>query len=444
LKSRVGRNPHSFTVRILPCACIKFVDSSRFQTAETAHRRHIEIENVRGAGSALLGLSAPDGARTIDGRGKTLVPGLWDAHMHIGDDWAVLANVAIGMTGFRSPGTLIDRAVDVRTRRAAGELLMAEGWVQPIIDRKDPLAAQGATTVSSAKETIAAVREAKAAGLWGVKFYTSMDPAWIAPGAAEAKRLGLHVSGHVPAGMRPLEAVQAGYDELTHINFVMMQGMPQEVVDKANTAARIEGPARHAKDLDLDAPPMREFIAELAERGIWVDPTLVVFERSLTMDGGVPAPAYAPYMGITTPVLDRNFKAGGHPLLPGLTRDDYRKSFAKMVELVGALHRAGVPIVAGTDGWGVELVRELELYQKAGMTPAEALATATLAPARLLGADERTGSIAVGKEADLLLVDGDVIRDLGALRRVEQVMMDGTLMDGSALRKAAGFTGRPR
>jgi imidazolonepropionase-like amidohydrolase len=415
-------------------------DGSGFLDDQAVLTRDGMIIEIGAAGS----LTAPTGARTIDGRGKTLVPGLWDAHMHIGDDWAVLANVATGMTSFRSPGTLIDRAVDVRTRSAAGELLMAEGWVQPIIDRKDPLAAQGATTVSSVEETVAAVRQAKAAGLWGVKFYTSMDPAWIAPGAAEAERLGLHVSGHVPAGMRPLEAVRAGYDELTHINFVVMQGMPQAVVDIANTAARIEGPARHAKDLDLDAPAMRDFIAELAERGIWVDPTLVVFEHVLTMDGGEPAPAYAPYLGITTPVLDRAFKAGGHPLLPGLTRDDYRRSFAKLVELVGALHRAGVPIVAGTDGWGIELVRELELYQQAGMTPAQALATATLAPARMVGADGRTGSIAVGKEADLLLVDGDVSRDLGALRRVEQVMMDGTLMDGTALREAAGFAGRPR
>jgi imidazolonepropionase-like amidohydrolase len=415
-------------------------DGSGFLEDQAVLTRDGKIVEIGAAGS----LRAPPGARTIDGRGKTLVPGLWDAHMHIGDDWDVLTNVATGMTSFRSPGTLIDRAVDVRTRRAAGELLMAEDWVQPIIDRKDPLAAQGATTVSSAEETVAAVRKAKEAGLWGVKFYTSMDPAWIAPGAAEAKRLGLHVSGHVPAGMRPLEAVRAGYDELTHINFVVMQGMPQEVVDVANTAARFEGPARHAKDLDLDAPPMRDFIAELAERGTWVDPTLVIFENSFTMDGGEPSPAYAPYMGITTPVLDRGFKAGGYPLLPGLTRDDYRQSFAKLLELVGALHRAGVPIVAGTDGWGIELVRELELYQKAGMTPAEALATATLVPARLVGADGRTGSIAVGKEADLLLVDGDVSRDLGALRRVEQVMMDGTLMDGSALREAAGFTGRPR
>ena len=102
-----------------------------------------------------------------------------------------------------------------------------------------------------------------------------MTPDWIAPAAAEAHRLGLHVNGHMPAGMRPIEAVRAGYDEITHINFIMMQAMPQEVVDKANTAARIEGPAKYGKDVDLDSPAMRAFYAELAERKTIVDPTIV-------------------------------------------------------------------------------------------------------------------------------------------------------------------------
>jgi hypothetical protein len=272
------------------------------------------------------------------------------------------------------------------------------------------------------------VRKIKAAGLWGVKFYTSMNPAWIAPGAAEAHRLGLHVHGHVPATMRPLEAVRAGYDELTHLNFVVMQAMPRAVVDKANTAEWIEGPARFAKDVDWNSPEMRAFFAELKQRGTIVDPTLVIFEQMLTMDGGKTAPAYASYEGIISPVLDRNFKSGGHPLVKGFTRDDYRKSYAKLLELVGVLHKAGIPILAGTDGWGIELVRELELYQQAG----------------LVGADQRTGSIAVGKEADMVLVDGDVATDLGALRRVVTVVSDGYVMDADELRKAAGYTGRPK
>ena len=399
-----------------------------------------KIAAIGAAGS----IKAPAGTRIIDGKGKTLVPGIWDSHMHIGDDWDVLANMANGMTSFRSPGTMLDRAKSVTARRASGDLLMGEPFISAIIDKKDPLAAQGSEVVSSEAETIAAVRKIKDAGLWGVKFYTSMNPAWIAPAATEAHRLGLHVHGHVPATMKPSEAVKAGYDELTHLNFVVMESMPKEVLDKANTRLRMEGPAKFFKDVDLDAEPMKGFIADLARRKTVIDPTIVIFEGMLTQDGGTPSPAYGPYMGIISPILDRQFRSGGYPLVEGYTRDDYRKSYAKMIQLVGKLHAAGVPIVAGTDGWGIEVVREMEIYQQAGFTPAEALQSATIVPAKVVGADKRTGSIAVGKEADMVLVDGDVSKELGALRRVVTVVSDGYVMDGDALRKAAGYNGRPK
>jgi imidazolonepropionase-like amidohydrolase len=128
----------------------------------------------------------------------------------------------------------------------------------------------------------------------------------------------------------------------------------------------------------------------------------------------------------------------------GYTREDYRASFRKLVALVAAMHRAGVPIVAGTDGSGMELVRELELYVSAGFTPAEALNSATLAAAHLVGADGHTGSIAIGKDADLVLVRGDPSRHIGDLRHTELVLMDGKMMDADALRAAGGFGGRPR
>ena len=410
----------------------------------------VDDQAVLAAGGKIVAIGAGGSikaradVRMIDGTGKTLVPGIWDSHMHIGDDWDVLANMANGLTSFRSPGTEIDRALSVVARRASGDLLMGEPFIQAIVDKKDPLAAQGSITVSSEAETLEAVRKIKAANLWGVKFYTSMNPAWIKPGAAEAHKLGLHVSGHVPAKMRPIEAVRAGYDEITHLNFIMMQMMPQAVVDKANTAARFEGPAKYAKDVDLKSAPVKAFVAELKQRGTVIDPTLVIFEGDFTSDGGTPRAAYAPYMGIISPVLDRGFKAGGYPLVEGYTRDDYRKSYAKMVGLVTVLHEAGIPIVAGTDGWGIELVRELELYQQAGFTAAEALQSATIVPARMVGAADRTGSIAIGKEADMVLVDGDVSKDLGALRRVVTVVSDGTVMDADELRKAAGYLGRPK
>jgi imidazolonepropionase-like amidohydrolase len=389
-------------------------------------------------------LTAPAGASVIDGRGKTILPGLWDSHQHVGDDWNLLQNVATGMTNYRSPGTPIPDALSILKRRAAGDLLAPDGKISVIIDRAGPLAAQGMMTVNSEAETIAAVDKIKAAGLWGVKFYTSMNPAWIAPGAAEAHKLGLHVHGHVPAGMRPLDAVRAGYDEVTHINFIMMQAMPQSVVDKANTAARLEGPAKYGKDVDLDSPEMKAFYAELAERKTIIDPTLTVWEPLLTSDGSALSPEYAPYADIAPPAVARGWKISGYPLFDNLTRADFKKSFDKMVGLVGKLHDAGVRIVAGTDGYGLELVRELELYQEAGLSNAEALQTATIVPARMVGMDDRTGSIATGKTADIILVDGDVSKDLGNLRHVDTVFLDGYRLDGDALREASGLSGMPK
>ncbi len=395
-----------------------------------------------GAGGSI---KTPAGATVIDGRGKTLTPGLWDAHRHVGsDDWNLLQNVATGMTNYRSPGSEIDEALGIVKRRAAGDLLAPDGKISVIVDQKGPLAANGGLTVTSAAEAVAAVDKIKAAGMWGVKFYTSMNPAWIAPAAAEAHRLGLHVHGHVPAGMRPLDAVRAGYDEVTHINFIMMQAMPQDVVDKANTAARLEGPARYGKDVDLDSAVMKSFYAELAKRHTIIDPTLTVWEPLMTSDGSVIAPEYAPFADIAPPAVARSWRTGGYPLFGDVTRDDFRKSFAKMVSLVGKLHEAGVLIVAGTDGYGLELVRELELYQQAGLSNVEALQTATIIPARMTGMADRAGSIAPGKTANIILVDGDVSKDLGNLRHVETVFLDGYRLDAAALRQASGLTGMPK
>ena len=407
--------------------------------------RAVLISNGKVAAVGAAGsIKAPAGVVVIDGQGKTLLPGLWDSHQHVGDDWNLLQNLATGMTNYRSPGSMIDEALSIYKRRAAGDLLAPDGKISVIIDRKDPLAAQGALTVSSAAEAIAAVDKIKAAGLWGAKFYTSMNPAWIAPAAAEAHKLGLHVHGHVPAGMRPLDAVRAGYDEVTHINFIMMQAMPQDVVDKSNTAARIEGPAKYGKDVDLDSPAMKAFYAELSKRKTIVDPTLTVWEPIMTSDGSSISPEYAPYADIAPPAVVRGWKISGYPLFGGLTRDDFRKSFDKMVGLVTRLHQAGVRIVAGTDGYGLELVREIELYQKAGLTNAEALQTATIVPARMTGMDDRTGSIERGKTADIILVDGDVSKNLGNLRHVSTVFLDGYRLDGQGLREASGLSGMPK
>jgi imidazolonepropionase-like amidohydrolase len=207
---------------------------------------------------------------------------------------------------------------------------------------------------------------------------------------------------------------------------------------------RLLGPGKYFKDVDFNAEPTKTVIKTLADRKIAVDPTLVVVEGVLTSEAGKVSPAYKAFVGTLPPATERAFKSGPLPLLEGMTRDDAIASVKRMVEYVAVMRKAGVPIVAGTDGFGTELVRELELYVEGGMTPAEALATATIDAARNVKADNRTGSIAVGKEADLLLVSGDPEKNIGDLRHVDLVVLDGAAMDGDALRKEAGFNGKPK
>jgi imidazolonepropionase-like amidohydrolase len=223
-----------------------------------------------------------------------------------------------------------------------------------------------------------------------------------------------------------------------------MQAMPAEVVAKSNGLMRLLGPGKYFKDVDFNAEPTKTVIATMAKRGIVLDPTLVVVESVLMARAGTVGAAYVPFVGTLPAATERSFKSGPLPLPEGTSSDDTAKSFRHMVEYVPVLFKAGVPIVAGTDGNGMELVRELELYVEGGMTPAEALSTATIAAARNVGVDKRTGSIAVGKEADLVLVDGDPSRNIGDLRHVSAVMTDGVLLDGDALREAAGFSGKPK
>ncbi|MCJ8190387.1 amidohydrolase family protein [Sphingomicrobium aestuariivivum] len=400
------------------------------------------IKAIAPAGS----IAAEAGMRVVDGTGKTLLPGLWDAHAHFGqDDWKLLQNIASGITSYRSPGAAIEFVVDKRERSAAGTLLAPDIYASTIIDQKHPLAAQSSMTVESEAEAIAAVREIAEAGLYGVKFYTSMNPEWIAPASAVAHELGLHVSGHIPATMRPIEAVRAGYDEITHLNFALMQFLPQEVVDASNTNQRLEGPITYAKDVDLDSEEVNAFVAELAERGTVVDPTITIFEDMIVppRDGSLPKSA-APWEGLWPATMERGMKTGGYKLLDGMTYDDYQASYDVMVGLIGKLHAGGVTLVAGTDGQGYELFREIEIYEEAGLSRADALATATILPAETAGVGDKSGSITVGKEGDLILVDGDVEAELGALRRVETVVLNGTVIDARQMRRDVGIGGDPK
>jgi hypothetical protein len=415
-----------------------FVDGKRFVEGETVVVDHGRITQVGPAGS----IKVPKKAQVIDGAGETLVPGLWDAHQHVADDSSGPTLLSLGITSVRDPGNVNTLTLSRMARRAKGELLSPHVYPSSLIDGKGPFTAQLGSVATSQEQAIALVRQAKAEGFDAIKIYGSFNPAWVSATTAEAHRLGLHVHGHLPFGMRPSQAIADGYDEITHIFYVIMEAMPDSVVS-ATGLTRVQGTARYSKDVDLHAEPMKSLVATMTQRKITVDPTLSVVEAFYCQDNGDLSAAYAPFAGALPASFERSLRQGGLAVPAGVTRADYRASFAKLQSLVGVLHDAGVPIVAGTDGYGMELVRELELYVGAGLSTTEALASATIVPAHLVGADKHTGSIEVGKTADLLLVDGNPQTNIGALRETKLVMMDGVLMDADALRAVGGFSGMP-
>jgi hypothetical protein len=204
------------------------------------------------------------------------------------------------------------------------------------------------------------------------------------------------------------------------------------------------GTAKYAADVDLHSKMMTDYLNELARRHIAVDPTLVVIEASLVPDNGTFPPADAPYADTLPSQFSRGFLASAEAPTADVPRARMRASFTKLVELVGEMHKRHITILAGTDGPGFELIHELELYVQAGMTPAEALATATINPATVFKLKSQTGSLAKGKLAELALIDGDPSKNIGDLRQVELVMRDGKMMNAQALRDSLGISGPPK
>lgn len=415
-------------------------DAMRFLADQTVIVDHGVIAAVGSRESVTI----PAGARVIEGRGRTLIPGLWDCHMHVGDDFTGLQELSMGVTSVRDPGNDDERTIDRRHRGSAGALLFPHVYPSSLIDGKGPYTAQVANVATSEAEAIRLVNKAKANDFTGIKFYGTFDSSWLPASITEAHKLGLHVHGHIPAGIRPMDAINYGYDEITHINWIMMQAMPDSVIKASNGIMRFEGPGRYAKDVDLDGPAIRTILGAMASKHIYNDPTMVAFESLYVPENGDLSPAYAPFVGTMPPTTERGFRTGGFAVPKDLTRADYRASWAKMVALLGRMRQAGVPIVAGTDGAGIEIVRELEIYVQAGFSPVDALAAATIVPARMVGEEAKTGSIKVGKAADLALIEGDPSARIGELRQTRLIMLDGKLLDADALRSAAGFSGRPR
>jgi imidazolonepropionase-like amidohydrolase len=248
---------------------------------------------------------------------------------------------------------------------------------------------------------------------------------------------GLRISGHVPAFMTAEQFVKDGADEIQHMNFIFLNFMFDRVKD-TRTPARFTEIAGHAAEIDPASPQVKAFIQLLLEHKTVLDPTLSIFEGMLTDRPGTLAAGFAPVADRLPTQMRRNFFYGGLAVPDGMDQR-YRDSYQQMLNMAKTLFDAGVPLVAGTDSLaGFALHRELEVYEQAGIPPAKVLQLATLGAAHVMKRDTQLGSIAPGKLADLILVDGDPASHVSDIRKVQTVLKNGVLFQVADLYQAVG------
>jgi hypothetical protein len=263
-------------------------------------------------------------------------------------------------------------------------------------------------------------------GFWGIKIYNSMAPALVKPIAQEAHRLGLQVTGHVPAFMTAEQAVQDGYDEISHINQLLLMFVLKEKEDP-RTLARFTSLGERLADLDLQGAPVRQLISLLKERRARVDPTIAYFGRLLLAQPGKAPPTDAPWLGHVPVPVRRERQSGMLDIKPEL-QAQYQASWKKLGQVLSLLHREGIALVVGTDSVaGLTLHSELETWVSAGIPPAAALRAATLGNAQLLGRETELDTVAPGRLADLYLVEGDPLTNIGDIRKGRLVVKDGAM-----------------
>jgi imidazolonepropionase-like amidohydrolase len=401
----------------------------------------------------------PPGARVVDATGKYLIPGLWDMHAHIftprGDAFFPLYAVA-GVTAVRDMNTVVPMAEiqEHRKRLAAGTLIGPR-----LIAVAGPLIAGPAgggrfppqCVVGTPAEARAAVVARKQMGVDFIKVHGGLSRELLLAIADEARRQGLPYAGHAPG--LPDEASDAGLRSIEHNTGVRMSTDPRAPELRKQNAAATPEPGvgfviqnlRRRARAKFDEQTAQPLFAKFRANDTWLVPTLVQgLVWQYLADGAVPYPSWLRYMPRSFIREWKNSPGFVNPSAQDLVEgnNDFRMS----IEIVAAMRRAGLKLMAGTDANGpfpslvpgISLHEELRLFVEAGYTPAEALRAAALAPAQFLGREKDFGTVERGKIADLVLLDADPLADIRNTQKIQAVVLNGRLLDRKALDEIQG------
>jgi len=373
----------------------------------------------------------PKRAHVVDAHGKTILPGLWDMHAHFEQvEWGPIY-LAAGVTTVRDCGNEFEFITAVRDAIAQGRGLGPRLLLAGIVDGTGPMAL-GVARVDTPEQARSWTDRYHAAGFQQMKIYSSVKLEEIKAVADEAHRLGMTVTGHIPNGLTPYQAIEAGQDQINHISYIadiMHAALPANATraDRRNAAA----------NLDVNSPEAQKALTFLKDHHTVVDPTMALFEL-FTATTAKPPASFEPGVN-QIPIELGEQLTDVEP--PNENTALGEKIFEKDLAIVGALHHAGIPVVAGTDQAvpGHSLHREIELYVQAGFTPMEAIQAATIVPARVMGLDKELGTVEKGKRGDLILINGNPLVDIHNTRNVEYVITSGTMYHTAELWQSVGF-----
>ena len=398
---------------------------------------------VKGDRIVALGPAAttatPAGATVIDATGKSVLPGLWEMHLHLGgsSETAVGAmQLASGITTARDLASDVDVAVSQRDRAAQGALLSPRLILAGFLEGPGFWAGPTAALVRTEAEARSWVATYDSLGYRQIKLYNLVHPDLVPTIVAEAHRRGMRVSGHIPRGLTLPNAVDLGFDEVQHIAFLVSTFF-QDSLYLPRMRAYSQVAAAVAPTFDVDAPRVDGLMAFLKAHNTVIDPTLGAFHSGTPLADGSD-PVLGPAGAWFDPAARRAMqRARPDPLSPASVAA--RGVDATYARLVKRMFDAGVPLVAGTDNAiGVSYHGELELYQRAGIPAAAVLQIATINAARIMKDDHDYGSIAVGKVADLVIVNGRPAERIGDIRHTETVVRAGRVYRSVDLYAAAG------
>ncbi|MGE0130274.1 MAG: amidohydrolase family protein [Blastocatellales bacterium] len=360
---------------------------------------------IRGARIVAAGkrnsITVPKDAEAVDASGLTLLPGFIDSHFHIdGNSTLPALFLTHGVTSVRDPGQWIEAYDAAQKSNAPIPRLFLAG---PHLDTPPPAYPADSFIVRDADEARDAVNRFIDQGATVIKVYFRLPLGLIKVVTETAHARGVPVTAHLEI-VDATDAIRAGVDGIEHITSFGTALTPLREAEKyrqavlADNNARRDGRYKMWSEIDLDSPQVRQALDLIVKRGVFVSATLAVFERRAG---------------------DRN------------TNETHARGFKNMLKFAGMAKRAGARVVVGSHsnvphaerGWAYH--REMELFVESGMTPMEAIVAATTENARFFRIDDRLGSVEAGKLADLVLVEGDPLKEFGALRRIKRVMLNG-------------------